>query len=73
MNMKKEVCEVIDYFLSFLIEYDEKKTHNDAFLSPLLNPLEGSTMSSCGKLGLGGRSRLPALKGVEGRARSPGI
>jgi hypothetical protein len=24
-------------------------------------------------LGLGGRSRLPALKGVEGRARSPGI
>jgi hypothetical protein len=24
-------------------------------------------------LGLGGRSRLPTLKGVEGRARSPGI
>jgi hypothetical protein len=45
----------------------------DALLSPLLNPLEGSTMYSCGKLGLGGRSRLPALKGVEGRARSPGI
>ncbi len=45
----------------------------DALLSPLLNPLEGSTMCSCGKLGLGGRSRLPALKGVEGRARSPGI
>jgi hypothetical protein len=45
----------------------------DALLSPSLNPLEGSTMYSCGKLGLGGRSRLPALKGVEGRARSPGI
>jgi hypothetical protein len=27
MNMKKEVCEVIDYFLSFLIKYDEKKVH----------------------------------------------
>jgi hypothetical protein len=46
---------------------------SDALLSPLLNPLEGSTMQSCGKLGLGGRSRLPALKGVEGRARSPEI
>ncbi len=34
---------------------------SDALLSPLLNPLEGSTMCSCGKLGLGGRSRLPAL------------
>ncbi len=30
-------------------------------------------MQSCGKLGLRGHSRLPALKGVEGRARSPGI
>jgi hypothetical protein len=28
MNMKKEVCEVIDYFLSFLIKYDEKRAHN---------------------------------------------
>jgi hypothetical protein len=46
---------------------------NDALLSPLLNPLEGSTMWSCRKLGLGGRSRLPALKGVEGHARSPEI
>jgi len=34
---------------------------DDALLSPLLNPLEGSTMCSCRKLGLGGRSRLPAL------------
>jgi hypothetical protein len=33
----------------------------DALLSPLLNPLEGSTMWSCGKLGLWGCSRLPAL------------
>jgi hypothetical protein len=28
MNMKREVCEVIDYFLSFLIKYDEKRAHN---------------------------------------------
>jgi hypothetical protein len=35
----------------------------DAPLSPLLDPLEGQIMSSCGKLGLEGRSRLPALKG----------
>jgi len=34
---------------------------NDALLSPLLNPLEGSTMCSCEKLGLGGRSQLPTL------------
>jgi hypothetical protein len=25
MNMKKEVFEVIDYFLSFLIKYDERE------------------------------------------------
>ncbi len=30
-------------------------------------------MQSCGKLGLGGCSRLPALKGVEGHVRSLGI
>ncbi len=35
---------------------------SDAFPSPGLNPLEGSTMQSCGKLGLGRRSRLPALQ-----------
>jgi hypothetical protein len=38
---------------------------HDALLSPLLDPLEGQTMLSCEKLGLEGRSRLPALK--EGR------
>jgi hypothetical protein len=45
----------------------------DALPSPGLNPLEGPTMLSCGKLGLRRRSRLPALGGVEGRARSPEI
>ncbi len=25
MNMKKEVCEVIDSFLSFLTQYDERR------------------------------------------------
>ncbi len=38
----------------------------DALPSPLLNPLEGPTMQSCEKLGLEGRSRLPALKGGRG-------
>ncbi len=36
-------------------------TDSDALPSPGLNPLEGSTMCSCGKLGFGRRSRLPAL------------
>jgi hypothetical protein len=35
---------------------------DDALPSHGLNPLEGPTMLSCGKLGLEGRSRLPALK-----------
>jgi hypothetical protein len=34
----------------------------DALPSPELNPLEGPTMLSCGKLGLEGHSRLLALK-----------
>jgi hypothetical protein len=40
--------------------------HFDAFLSPLLDPLEGLSMLNCGKLGLEGRSRLSALKGGRG-------
>jgi hypothetical protein len=35
----------------------------DALPSPLLDPLEGPNMLKCGKLGLEGRSQLPALKG----------
>jgi hypothetical protein len=35
---------------------------NDALPSPGLNPLEGPTMLGYEKLGLEGRSRLPALK-----------
>jgi hypothetical protein len=35
---------------------------DDALPSPGLNPLEGPTMLSCGKLGLGRRSRLLALE-----------
>ncbi len=42
----------------------------DAFLSPLLDPLEGPSTLNCGKLGFEGRSRLPTLKGG---ARSPEI
>jgi len=35
---------------------------SDALPSPGVNPFEGPTMLSCGKLGLEGHSRLPALK-----------
>jgi hypothetical protein len=49
------------------------ETMYDALVSSLLNPLEGPSVLGCGKLELGSRSRLPALKGVEGRARSLGI
>jgi hypothetical protein len=34
----------------------------DALPSPGSNPLEGLTMLSCGKLGFGRCSRLPALE-----------
>jgi hypothetical protein len=34
----------------------------DALPSPGMNPLKGPTMLSYGKLGLEGRSRLPALE-----------
>jgi hypothetical protein len=27
-NIKKEVCKIIDSFLSFLTRYDERKVHN---------------------------------------------
>jgi hypothetical protein len=37
------------------------KTPDDALPSPEVSPLEGSPKCSCGKLGLGRRSRLPAL------------
>ncbi len=37
-------------------------TQGDTLPSPGLNPLEGPTMLSCGKLGLGRRSQLPALE-----------
>ncbi len=37
-------------------------TLGDALLSPGVNPLEGFTLSSCGKLGLSARSRLPTLE-----------
>jgi hypothetical protein len=41
-------------------------TLDDAFLSPLLDPLEGPSTLNCGKFGFEGRSRLPALKGGRG-------
>ncbi len=44
-----------DYKLHSLINLD-------ALLNSLLNPLEGPSVLSCGKLELGSHSRLPALK-----------
>ncbi len=37
-------------------------TKHDAPLSPLLDPLKGLSRLNCGKLGLEGHSRLPALE-----------
>jgi hypothetical protein len=44
-----------------IVKHDIDKLLVDALPSPGVNPLEGSTMCSCGKLGLGRHSRLLAL------------
>ncbi len=53
------VCQ----FLSLVYQrlFQDHNTAN-APLSPLLDPLEGLSRLNCGKLGLEGRTRLPALK-----------
>jgi len=43
----------------------------DALPSPGVNPLEGSPKCSCGKLGLGRRSRLPTLERGRGLSWEP--
>jgi hypothetical protein len=48
-----------------LVHGVELDNHCDAPLSPLLDPLEGQTMLSYGKLRLKGHTRLLALKGVK--------
>jgi len=45
-----------------ILLFSEGQRPPNTLLSPLLNPLEGSIMWSCEKLGPGGRSKLPALK-----------
>jgi len=45
----------------------------DALLSSLLNPLEGPSVLKCGIMELGGAPDFQHYRGVEGRARSPGI
>jgi hypothetical protein len=57
------------FLISLLPSFSNRFAYNaiiDALLCPLLDPLEGQTMLSCEKLGLEGRSRLPALKGGRG-------
>jgi len=44
---------------------------SDALPSPGVNPFEGSPKCSCGKLGLGGRSRLPTLERGRGSSWEP--
>jgi hypothetical protein len=44
---------------------------DDVLLSPGVNPLEGFTLSSCGKLGLRARSRLPTLERGKGSCWEP--
>jgi len=44
---------------------------SDALPSPGVNPLEGSPKCSCGKLGLGRRSRLPTLERGRGSSWEP--
>jgi len=59
----KNQCEGnATFWLYNLIETKEFICIIDALPSPGLNPLEGPTMLSCGRVGLEGRSRLPALK-----------
>jgi len=47
-----------------LLNYPDEETvaSVDALPSPGLNPFEGPTMCSYGKMGLEGRSQLPTLK-----------
>jgi hypothetical protein len=47
------------------------KWESDALPSPGVNPLEGSPKCSCGKLGLGRRSRLPILERSRGSSWEP--
>jgi hypothetical protein len=42
-NIRKEVCEVLDSFISFLKKIDERKTHN--MLSLMLDPRFNSLRS----------------------------
>ncbi len=44
---------------------------DDVLLGPRVNPLEGSPMSSCGKLGPRARSRLPTLERGRGSSWEP--
>ncbi len=50
---------------------ETSQAKDDALPSPGVNPLEGSPKSSCGKLGLGRRSRLLTLKRNRGSSWEP--
>ncbi len=45
-NIRKEVCDLLDSFLSFLITYEKKHTHNMVFLMLDIRFKSLHTMSS---------------------------
>jgi len=59
--LEKDSGESMDLQFSHTLLGTSPVTTGDALPSPGVNPLEGSPKCSCGKLGLGRRSRLPAL------------
>jgi len=64
MSWSQNVLTLLDEGIAHLV-YNTNVIHSwsmgDTILSPLLNSLEESTMKSCGRLGLGGRTRFPTL------------
>ncbi len=61
-----KVMKLLRFFLAHGMGLTVRTFYQCAFPSSLLDPLEGLSRLSCGKLELKGRSQLPALKGVRG-------
>jgi hypothetical protein len=61
LTLQNQTTNIILRFLNYFPIYSHTHTSTDALPSPGVNPLEGSPKCSYGKLGLGRRSRLPAL------------
>jgi hypothetical protein len=68
MHFLSRVSSEVDSNRMLMLAYDVQL---DALPSPGVNPLEGSPKCSCGKLGLGRRSRLPTLERGRGSSWEP--